>query len=435
MHPLQKRFHDFIEKQFFVQKGDRLLLAVSGGLDSMVLLNLFYTSSYDFSVAHCNFGLRGDESDGDEEFVISWTQEREINCYVSKIDLGEGSVQLLARERRYRWFNELCQQHHYTKIVTAHHLDDSMETSLLHLARGTGVAGLKGIPVQQGKVIRPLMFASRNELLDYANEIELNWREDSSNQKTTYDRNKIRHLVIPRLKEINPSLISTYAQTRERLDMAASLVAKEVEKIRSAHFKEATGELDLTWITSSDDLLVLSELLSDFGFNYATSKEIFEARGHAGKTFIAEEYLLQMDRTTAFIQPKASPTKTALMTVNEVGTFSFDEYTYRIEHLESGDVPLNQGNDVALLDAIKAVFPLTIRYWTAGDQFHPLGMKGTKKVSDFLIDNKVPLAHKSGVMVVESAGEIVWVVGHRISELHKIIDPSLPMIRIEKVKG
>ncbi|WP_462248121.1 tRNA lysidine(34) synthetase TilS [Ekhidna sp.] len=420
MHSLQKQFHDFIKTNDLVNKGEKILLAVSGGLDSMVMAELFRLSEIPFAIAHCNYGLRGDESDGDEAFVMSWAEKHHVNCFLKAIDLGDGSIQLAARNARYQWFNELCVEHGFNKIATAHHLNDSLETALINLSRGTGVNGISGISVSNNQVIRPLLFATKSELNDYAMDINLEWREDSSNSKTDYDRNHIRHDIVPQLMKLNPSLHSTFKLTSERLNHAKNIISRRVDEIVSNYLTDSGNgwQLALSWIESTSDELILSEILVPYGVNYITAKEIFEARSISGKHFPTQDWLVTIDRGRIFIE-RVDIGEDIDMELPNLGDYALGNAKLVVEevspiNVEFGDLNIGHFD----MDAIE--FPLRVRRWEKGDRFQPLGMKGEKKVSDFLIDEKVPLSVKKSVLVVESAGEIIWVVGKRISENYKI---------------
>lgn len=429
MHSLQKQFHDFIQSNHLVEIGGKVLLAVSGGLDSMVMANLFVEDGLDVSIAHCNFGLRGEESDGDEAFVMKWAEQNGLNCYVKSFDLGAGSIQLEARNARYRWFNELVLEHGFDKVATAHHLNDSLETVLINLTRGTGIKGVTGISVKNENVIRPLLFAEKSELHAYAMDVGLEWREDSSNQTTDYDRNLIRQEVIPVLEKINPSLLQTFVNTSERLKLAQSLVDKKVDDVRSKNLSESLEgwELDLNWINHASDELVLSEILAAFEINYATAKEVFLARGKSGKTFPVNDLVITMDRSSLFIG-RSKEHKLAPIKIETEGTYQVGNGKLKIERVGKNEVIFGSKRE-AHFDADKLVFPITVRVWEEGDKFQPLGMKGQKKISDLLIDEKVPLHQKNNVLILESGGKIAWVIGYRVSDLFKITDDTTKVIK------
>ena len=430
MQSLQKQFHDFILTHHLVKKGEKVLLAVSGGLDSMVMANLFLKEGIDFSIAHCNYGLRGEESDADEAFVMKWADQNAINCFVKAFDIGNGSVQLEARNARYEWFNELAGEQHFHKIATAHHLNDTLETILINLTRGTGIKGISGISVKNANVIRPLLFADRMRLHDYAMDHDLSWREDSSNNKTDYDRNHLRHNVVPELLKLNPSLFKTLGATVERLTYATEIVGKEVEIIKSRYLNKVNKgfELNIGWVGRSSDLLILNELLAPFGVNYSTAKEIFEAIGKSGKSFPTGEWMITMDRDAIYIDPDKAVEENEVIIASE-GTYFFNGGKVAVELCEKDSVRFGDTN-AEYFDAEKLSFPFQIRFWQEGDKFQPLGMKGLKKVSDFLIDEKVPIARKKNTAVLERKEQIAWVIGMRISEKFKIRENSKEILKI-----
>lgn len=429
MQSLQKQFHDFIQAHHLVKKGEKVLLAVSGGLDSIVMANLFLSEKIPFAIAHCNYGLRGDESDEDEAFVLDWADKNDVNCYVKAFDIV-GSTQLEARNVRYEWFRELVSEHGFDKIATAHHLNDSLETLLINLSRGTGIKGIAGISVKNVDVIRPLLFAEKQRLYDYAMDHELDWREDSSNAKTDYDRNLLRHDVVPELLKLNPSLFKTFGLTVERLTYASDIVNSRVEEIKSQFLikKGKSYQLDLGWIDTGSDELILSEILVPFGVNYTTSKEIFVARGKSGRSFPTEDWLITMDRNMLFIDAQ-EPLEPVDLIASSIGEYELESAKIMIEKVAGKEVVFGESK-TSYFDSRTLKFPLRIRSWKEGDRFQPLGMQGEKKISDFLIDEKVPLALKNRIMVIESEERIAWVVGMRISEAFKVETDAEEVIKI-----
>ncbi|MEO9481998.1 MAG: tRNA lysidine(34) synthetase TilS [Ekhidna sp.] len=429
MHSLQKQFHDFIHAKHLVKKGEKVLLAVSGGLDSMVMAHLFLAEKIPFEMAHCNYGLRGDESDGDEAFVMKWADQNGINCFVKAFDLM-GSIQLEARKARYQWFDELVAEHNFDKIATAHHLNDSLETILINLSRGTGIKGVAGISMKKAHIIRPMLFAEKQHLYDYAMEQGLEWREDSSNSKTDYDRNLLRHDVVPELLKLNPSLFKNFGLTIERLTHASAIVNARVDDIRSQFLtqKENGFELDLNWIKNSSDELILAELLAVFDVNYVTSKEIFEARGKSGKSFPTNEWLVTMDRNALFIGAvDVEPAEEILIETS--GEYELNGHRIIVELVTNEEVVFGASH-VAYFDADILKYPFLIRPWREGDKFQPFGMRGSKKVSDYLIDAKIPLVAKKKVLVLECESRVAWLINRRISEAFKISENTSEIIRI-----
>lgn len=432
MHSLQKQFHDFIEKHDLFTKNDRTLVAVSGGLDSMVLAELFLKGDYPFAVAHCNFGLRGEASDLDEQLVGDWCKEKGLSFHVQRFDLGPGSTQLNARNARYDWFDELCQSNGYSKLVTAHHLDDSLETSLINLTRGTGPKGIYGIKHKNGTLVRPLLFATKDQLNDYATKHDLSWREDASNATSDYNRNFVRLEVIPKLQKLNPSLASTFSNTSERLQFAADVVADQVQTVKKNYLKSGGDliELSTDWISKGSDLLLLSEILSEYGFSYVASKEVFLAQNRSGKLFLSSAYELTIDRTSIFIKPISSVPAYS-KSITGYGQIKFEDAAISIRQAEKSEINFRASPSIAYFDEGKLSFPLVIRVWREGDRFQPLGMQGSKKVSDYLIDSKVPVAMKGDVLVLISGEEIIWLIGHQISEKVKLEDKTSNVIKAE----
>ncbi len=434
MYSLQKQFHDFIKHNQLVKKGGKILLAVSGGMDSMVLCHLFKAEKIEFAIAHCNFGLRGNESDGDEVFVIKWADRNGINCFVKSFDLKNGSIQLEARNARYQWFQELMDEIGFNKIATAHHLNDSLETLLINMTRGTGYRGISGIPLNTGNIIRPLLFAPRINLSTYATDQKISWREDSSNKKNKYDRNFIRHHVIPEFEKLNPSLLKSFSLTSERLRYGACIISEKINEVKSQHlYKEKSGgfRLELNWIRWNQDQLILAEILSEFGVNYVTAKEVYASIGHSGKTFPVKEWFITMDRHSLFFD-KIETLSVQEMEVKNDGVYGIESGSLKIETMKRKDVVFGSA-DETYFDADKLRFPLKLRAWEAGDRFYPLGMIHQKKISDFLIDLKVPRNRKKQVSVIESNNQIAWVIGYRMSNLFKITDQTERILKITKM--
>ncbi len=433
---------NYIDKQKLWQPEEKVLAGVSGGIDSVVLAHLLHEAGIPFAIAHCNFRLRGSDSDGDEVFVKNLAKQLGVEIFVRRFDTRKFaekhgiSIQMAARELRKEWFGSLMKNEGFDAIATAHHLNDSLETVLFNLAKGTGIAGLKGIPPRQGNYIRPLMFATRQMIEKYANSHGIAWREDRSNETVKYHRNLIRHEVIPVLKKINPALESTFVHSMEKI-IAASSVFNEVVHEKKAILLESTGRgyrINKNKLLESHEFqIILYEILKPFGFNYSQTFNLVSAlRSQPGKVFESQEYLLTLDREYLFIDPKSE---------NKNGQKSIEERTREVtagrikltfEKLNRKDVKLNADSNTAFLDYDKLEFPLVLRPWKKGDFFIPLGMKGKKKVSDFMIDEKIPLNLKNQVMVLQSGKNLVWIAGYRIDDRYKITDKTR---RIYKVRN
>ncbi len=421
-----KEFLAVIENHKLFTAKDRLLVAVSGGIDSMVLLDLLVNGGFNVTVAHCNFKLRGTDSNGDEEFVRDTSKKLGLTCFTESFESKNYatdhaiSTQMAARELRYKWFESLMVEHSFDCLITAHHLNDSLETSLFNFSKGTGVAGLRGILIKKGKLVRPLLEFPKLEVVRYAEENNIVWREDVSNASTHYKRNLIRKKIVPVLKEINPSLESSFRLTSRRLISLESLLEKQIIEFRR-HFKQKNDHIFIDKkIFHHQEWVVLEGVLKEFGFNHdhlQNALDILNGGAISGKQFESESYFLNIDRESVIISPKIEDEDQAV-DLNIEGKRIFNEIT--VTCLSTNDLTYSTNPLMAKLDYDLLKFPLRLRYWKEGDRFQPLGMKGKKKVSDFMIDAKIPLNLKKSVMVVLSENKIVWVVGHRIDERFKI---------------
>lgn len=438
---MEEKFLHFISKNSLCTKSDRILLAISGGIDSMVMLELFHRGQFQIAVAHANFQLRGNESELDQKLVEDGCKKYSIPFYSKRFSTQEFalqnslSIQMAARELRYTWFNELLDQTGYDFIATAHHLNDSIETALLNFVRGSGLEGWDGISIKNGKIIRPLLFVKRDEIETFANENKMVWREDRSNSSDDYQRNFIRHHVIPQLKEMNPSLENSFADAIEKISSSNELSHSAIRSFR----KEFESKKDDQVLLSKKGIHtvlhregLLWNLIKGYGFNFDQCKQIINAfTGQSGKQFHSKKFQLIVDRKQLII----SKIKTEIEQVRiekDQKLVQFGENILEISVVDSFELIKNQS--VAFVDGGILEFPLVWRDWKAGDAFHPLGMNHSKKISDFLIDNKISLADKSLVTVVESAGEIVWVVGLRISERFKVTDQTKMILKIQLLK-
>ncbi|MBO5685798.1 MAG: tRNA lysidine(34) synthetase TilS [Alistipes sp.] len=445
---LLAQFQRFVAENHLFTHDDRILLTVSGGVDSMVMLSLFVESGYRVGVAHCNFGLRGIESDEDEVSVREAAEHYGVPCYNRRFDTagemertGE-SMEMAARRLRYAWFDSLSATEGYTVIAVAHHADDSIETFFINLLRGTGLRGLTGITEQRGCIVRPLLFAARKEILEYAVTNHIHYREDSSNRSTKYLRNKIRLGLVPRIREINPKFTSLMRRNIGRLSEAQRFITTAIEKIRSEAVT-SEGGIDTIHPERIDPAFsrnfVLYELLnSTYGFKGDVVDALCAAldEGASGRRFYAREWVAVTDRgavLVARIQAEDSCTvevrEGALRAYGGNSVLYFE--TRDIDLIESFEVP----PQVALLDADRLKWPLTLRRWREGDWFIPFGMTGKKKVSDLLIDEKVSLMEKQRQFVLLSGEDIVWVVGRRIDDRYRLTHDTERVLTIHREIG
>lgn len=415
-----QKFEKHIHTNFPFLKDSKLLLAISGGLDSVVLMHLCNQLQLSISLAHCNFKLRNEESDLDEEFVkyISQISSNQIFTTFFNTELvakkEQVSIQIAARELRYTWFQELAKNHQFDFILTAHHLDDSLETFLIHLTRGSGLEGFTGIPSTNGNIIRPLLPFSRAEILEYARENQLEWREDSSNATTKYLRNNIRHQVIPILKEINPSLLDSFANTIQYLQDAQQIIDDQIDEIEAKVINEKDGMLffDISKINQlSSPKTYLYQLLKKYQFT-EWNNVVDLLTSQSGKQVFSKTHVLLKDRD--------------FLILSEIPSKKSDSESFDIlEHQSKISSPIflnfeenaskNSENRNTIVVAKKLLkYPLIVRKWQNGDYFCPSGMQGKKKLSKYFKDEKISVTEKEKIWLLCTAdNEIIWVINHR----------------------
>lgn len=431
---------DFIKKHALFNSEQKLLVAVSGGVDSMVLCHLLARSNYNFSIAHCNFQLRGEASDLDEAFVKEQAALLDVSCYSHAFDTRSFakthgiSTQMAARELRYNWFDELKRQHQFDLILTAHHKNDIAETILLNITRGTSINGITGILAAHHGIARPMLELTKSEILGFAINEKIKWREDASNNSVDYKRNKIRREVIPILEEINPSFNKQVARFAEKNQVVKKVFADHMEKLRSALLTQE-GERLMIEIQKIKELdlstFELEELLIPYGFNFDQCESILSAlNGTPGAIFKSNTHQLTVDRDLLYVEANYAGEQIKLQLKEGVESFHL-MYDYTVR-LEAAPTLIDLDTSNAMFDQAKLAYPLTIRPWQQGDRFRPLGMKGEKLVSDYLIDQKVPLVDKKNVSVLLSGHEIAWVIGHRISEEFKVSSSTKEILHIIK---
>ncbi len=410
----------------------------------MVMLRLFTGCGYRVGVAHCNFQLRGTESDEDETLVAEEAARLGVECYNRRFDTlsemertGE-SMEMAARRLRYAWFEELRLEHGYTAVAVAHHADDSIETFFINLLRGTGLRGLTGISQQAGRIVRPLMFASRKEILEYAVANKIPYREDSSNRSTKYLRNKIRLGLVPRIREINPAFTSLMRRNIGRLTDAQRFIDHGIERIRGEAVTSENG-IDIIRPDRIDPAFprgfVIYELLAAYGFKSDVIDALCRALDQqaTGRRFYSRTKMACIDRGTIAVAPIADDDPcTCQVTHGAARSYCGNAVLYYewtdIDAVKDFGVP----EHIAQLDADKLQYPLTLRRWQEGDWFVPFGMTGRKKVSDFLTDAKVSAAAKQRQFVLVSGDEIVWLVGRRIDDRYRLTDGTEHVLRITK---
>jgi len=423
-------FLKYIEENKLVKKGDRILAAVSGGIDSMVMTDLLLKAGLLSGIAHCNFSLRGKESDKDEDVVRKYALENEIPYFSIRFRTAvyakeRGiSIEMAARELRYGWFETIRTKNGYASVAVAHNLNDNIETLLLNLIRGTGIAGLGGMKPSADHIIRPILFATRRSIEEYCSENKLIYREDRTNADVRFKRNKIRHELIPLMKEINPSIETTLNETAERMSQTHDIVSCYIAETSKLILKGTDDQIVVNISKLQpylDNQAVMFELFRRFGITGALLKDLQNIiTGRTGGQIITGTHRFLRNRNDIIITEE-------LKEVNDSFRISSLSDLKKSPLIESAKtVIIKEGFKIssdpliAFLDAGKISFPLTIRKWKTGDFFYPFGMTGKKKLSDYFIDRKFSRLKKEKVYIMESEGKIVWIIGEKIDNRFRI---------------
>jgi tRNA(Ile)-lysidine synthase len=436
------RFEQYIKDNELCSPNDKILLGVSGGADSIVMTDLFIRKKYRIGIAHCNFQIRSEESEEDQKFVEQLARSKKIPFYTTRFETKEYarknsmSVQMAARELRYTWFDEIRSKYAYNFIAIGHNLDDVVETFFINLNRGTGIRGLTGIKPVFGDIIRPILFASRKDILAYAEKRNLDFREDSSNMDTLYVRNKIRHKIIPRFNKITPDFNKTIIETIERLRDAETILDNAINAIKSDIIIEQSSNRILIDIDKLKVLkpvnTVLFEIIKDYGFNYKTVKNIISNLADTpGKKFYSKTHRIIKDRSFLIVTDiekgdhSSVKIKADVAEIAEPVSLSFSKF----RRPEKYNIP--KETRYAVLDYNKIKYPLELRKWKQGDRFIPLGMTNHKKLSNFFIDYKLSIPEKEAVWIITSGEDIVWIVNYRIDDRYKVDENTKEIMVIE----
>lgn len=435
---MQQKVQTYIENQQLLAPKAKVIVGVSGGTDSMVLLHVLVSLGYDCVIAHCNFHLRMEESDRDEEFVRYLAKYMMLPYYKVDFDTTKYadehgiSIEMAARDLRYNWFYELLQTLAAEAIAVAHHADDSIETMLMNLVRGTGLRGLTGIQPRNNKVVRPLLCCTRLELETYLIMHDLEHVEDSTNATIDYQRNKFRNEVLPLLEQINPSVRQTLYDSRERFEGSVAIYQQAIEKIEEQVVEKADGliKMNIGKIKEQAHIpTVMYELLYPFGFSPALIEQItVNLDAESGKIFYSDTHRLLKDRKFLIISIKdeslVGEYYITLPDAEITQPFGLQITTRTV----TNGFQVSKSPDCIHVDAAKLTFPLQLRRWREGDTFSPFGMKQRKKVSDFFIDNKLSLIEKEQSWLLVSGDEIVWIVGRRMDNRFRVTDETKEVV-------
>ena len=436
------QFSQHINSHFSFLKDKKLLIAISAGIDSVVLSHLLHSLKFNISLAHCNFQLRGKESDKDEAFVKKLAKDLKVPIYTQSFETAgyakkqKLSIQLAARELRYKWFEEVLRINGLDFVLTAHHADDDLETFIINTARGTGLDGLTGIPERNGNILRPLLPFSRSQIEKYAKEKGITWREDQTNLEINYLRNKIRHKIIPVLKEINPALLASFKTTLENLKGSRQIIDDKISELSNDLIIKDENELklDIDQLTKlSNSKAYLFELLKPYGFTeWNDVRDLLDAQ--SGKKIFSSTHQLVKDRKYLLLAAYFKNDKNKSIYKVNNGDIFFDEEDVKMKftYLKESQTVINN-NNVAFLDLGNLKFPLTVRKWEKGDYFYPLGMKGKKKLSKYFKDEKISILDKEKIWLLCSEDQVAWIVGKRLDNRFRITDKTKNILKIEKL--
>ncbi len=435
---MYNRFKSHIDTNFPELKKNKFLLACSGGVDSVVLAHLCHASNLDFAIAHCNFKLRAQESDEDQSFVQNLADDLKANCFITQFDTKKyaeehkTSIQIAARELRYTWFAEIQKKNNIPILVTAHHADDDLETFIINLSRGTGINGLTGIPKQNTSLARPLLNFSREQILAFANAQKINWREDASNNDTKYLRNKVRHKIVPLLKELHPTFLQNFLKTQEFLNQTAYVTEAHIESLKEQIFESDDDviRIDVKKIKELTPIKYYVHALFK-GYNFKEWDNVIDLlTAMSGKEIYSKTHKLVKNRDYLLLS-KIESEENSSYKVQKNCTFLKEPIQITIREVKA----LEQvTSDTLYVDKKTLKYPLVVRKWEEGDYFYPLGMKGKKKVAKFFKDEKIDIISKQKQWLLCSDNKIVWVIGKRADDRFKITDATKSILKFEVIK-
>lgn len=435
-----KQFEVNILKNDLFNKTDKLLIAFSGGVDSVVLCDLLTKAGYHFDLAHCNFQLRGTEANDDTSFCETYAKLIHAKCHTIYFNTknyaveNKLSIQMAARELRYKWFKQLISEHGYTYLLTAHHANDNAETLFVNLTRGTGIKGLQGIPEKQNNTIRPLLFATKEMIKNYAKKHNIQFREDSSNQEVKYKRNFIRHQIIPELKKLNPILEETLNTSIHYFKQSSQIVTQFCK----SKFKDICEEnnerlkINISLLLSEPQKeTLLFEWLHPKGFKANQIEQliiVLSDKNNVGKLFESSTHQLAVDRTYLIVKKKTNEINTTEFKINSISDTTHLPIKLVLEEIKQTSFTNNKNE--LFISVTDYFFPLTLRKWKTGDKFQPFGMNGFKKLSDYFKDQKLSKFDKEAIWILESNQQIVCIVGYRMDNRFKVTNESNQILKL-----
>lgn len=439
------QFTNFINQHQLFTKEDKVLLAVSGGMDSVVMCKLFHEANFKFGIAHCNFKLRTKESDGDQDFVEQLAAHYKVPFYTVSFETktyaksNKISTQMAARDLRYQWFQNICENFNYPFIATAHHRDDQVETLFINLIRGTGISGLHGILPKQNNLIRPLLDLSRKEIERFILKHKLKYREDSSNASDKYLRNKIRHHLVPVLEDMSENYLETLNANISRFQDAEQIYLQQIEQARKEILSRDGNlvKISIAKLKSYEPITTyLYEVLKEFDFSFNITEDIIQSLTHdSGKHFYSDTYELLKDRKYLLIRSLKSEVKNEGILIQNDEDGIDKPIKLRFSQLKNGDnVKISRQSHLVQLDLDQLKFPLTLRKWEKGDAFYPFGCTYKKKLSDYFIDKKFSQFEKEDAFLLCSGEDILWIVNHQIDNRFRIRPKTKQVLQIEFVK-
>lgn len=440
-----QKFQNFIQSHRLFKETDTILLAVSGGIDSTVMVELFDLNNFHYEIAHCNFGLRGKESDDDENFVLQIAKKKNVRIHSQRFETKKFasrekiSIQMAARSLRKQWFSQLIDEFGYASYATAHHQDDQVETFFINLLRGTGISGLHGILPKQEYLIHPMLFTNREEIEAFAKKNTIAFRTDSSNLKTDYLRNKIRRHLLPVMKTIQNNYATVITENISRLKQAEEIYLQQINTVKDNLLEITNDEIKIP----INDLIELKpletflfEFIEPFNFQFSDVRNIIRSlNSQSGKTFFSRTHKLIRERDFLIIS-KCKPVEDSdyVFTINQDDQEVLTPVNLRVTKLErSVNFKIFKDPKIAILDADRFVFPLEMRHWKRGDHFFPLGMNHKKLLSDFFTDNKFSVTEKKITWLLCSGKDILWIIGHRIDDRFKVTDSTKRIIIFELI--